>query len=191
MKLIYLFFLFPFCAFSNLQTIVQKYAKSSGVIMEFKKNTYLDLLQKTKNSKGKIFIQKNLFLLQMEDILKTKIFCDGKTLSYTTAHSKKAITVTLNKEIKNKTILFILFQPQKLFQQFKIKRVYFKGRAKVEVLKPLDINSDIDFFSVKTEREKVLKINLQWKNPKNKEEYTFFNIQFNKKILPEVFNIKN
>lgn len=187
MKLIYLFILLPCFAFANLQNIIQKYKQSSGVIMDFKKNTYLDLLKKTKNSAGKIFIRKSFFLLKVEDTLKTKFLFDGKDLLYITKYTKKPLKIILNKTTNNQIILSILFQSDLLLKQFKIVSSRVKGRAKIVLLKPLDINSDIDFFSVKTEKNKILKVWFNWKNPKNTEEYSFSNIQFNKNILPDVF----
>ena len=202
MKLVHLcwlFFLLCFPLFNafasiDLKNIMQRYAQSSGVKMDFKKNTHLKLLKKTKMSKGQIFIKKGSLFLTVEDALHTKILFDGKDIWYITSsegEQRQAVRIALTKASKNKMLLSFLFHPDWLFQKFRFVSSHFKGRAQVVVLEPINKNSDIHSFSVKVEKELILKAWLKRKNPEDEEEYTFSNIRFNQKISPQVFQIKN
>ena len=160
--------------------IVQKYAKNSGVKMNFKKKTYLSLLGKTKQSAGTLFLSKGTFILKGDDTLKTKLFFDGKDLWHTThppGEKKQTIKVDLKSTQKNP--LSFLFQPDLFFQKFKFISAHPKGRTWVLNFEPVNPQWEIKSFEVKIEGKRILQVKLKWKDPENKEEYSFSHIRFN------------
>ena len=194
-RLLFIFlFSSPLPAFSSVgvKKIMERYTKNSGVKMKFKKNTYLNLLKKTKTSSGKIFLSNGSVFLKVEDVLNTRILFDGTRLWYITSpegEGKQIIPVKLNKAQGNKPLLSALFHYDLFFRSFSFIGSRLKGRTQIWNFKPKRDDSDIHSFSVKVEGNLVLKIWLQWKNTGNKEEYTFFNIRFNQNIPPKYFKV--
>ena len=177
----------------DFKKIIQKYVQSTGVKMNFEKKTFLKLLNKIKISKGEILISKGSIVLKVEDYLKTRILSDRNHLWYITSpprERKQIVKINLkNVADKDKAFLSFLFYPELFFQVFQFVSSRPKGRTWILDFKPVNDDSDIQSFSVKVDGKLILKAWLKWKSLGNEEEYTFSNIRFNQKILPENFQI--
>ena len=177
----------------DFKKIVHKYTQNKGVRMNFEKQIYLKLLQKTKKSKGEILMSKGSFVLKVADLLNTRILFDGNHLWYIVSPSgaKEQIEqINLNTAEQNKHLLSFLFSSDMFFQKFRFVSSRSKGRTWVLDFEPVK-SSDIKSFSVKVDGGLILKIWLEWKNSENTEEYTFSNIRFNQNISTRQFQMTN
>ena len=177
---------------ADFRQIVRNYAQNSGVKMNFQKETYLKLLQKTKTSTGHIMLSKGSMLLNFSDALKTRILFDRNYLWYMTAaegEKRKIIKIDLKTSSKGKTLLSFLFYPDLLFKEFRFVSSRTKGRTWILNFEPADSGSEIESFSIKVDGKLILKTWFKWKNPANEEIYTFSNIRFNQTISKKNFQI--
>ena len=174
------------------QKIIHKYKISSGVTMNFEKKTYLKFLKKNRYSKGKIFLSQGLMKLQIQDTLNTQIIFDKTHLWYQTVtpeRKTKTTKINLKTEAKNKAIISFLFNPDLFFQVFYFVSARSKGRTTIFEFLPIQKTDNISRLSVKIESDRVLLVQVEWRDLNTLEEYTFSDIRMNQKIPAKTFKL--
>ena len=172
------------------QEIIQKYKNSSGVIMNFQKKTHLKILQKTRKSSGKIFLSQGLMKLEIKDSMNTEIIFDKTHLWYKTSTPDgkiKTVKIDFKNKVKNKAIVSFLFNPDLFFQVFRFVSSRSKGRATIFEFLPIQKTENISRFSIKIEGDRILLVQVEWKDLNTLEEYTFSDIRMNQKIPAKAF----
>ena len=173
----------------NFKNIIQRYKLSSGVTMNFDKETTLALLKKTKLSKGFVFLSGAKVALEVKDSLNTRILFDGKSLWYTAfppGGKKQVMKISDKEKGWNKALLSLLFRPEVFFQEFRFVSSRPKGRTWLLDFEP-KTSAEIKTFSLKVDGTRLLKLWILWRSTGNKEVYTFSNIRFNQKISARRF----
>ena len=199
MKFLILFFSVFISFFSSgfsleeFTSIVQEYHNNSGIKMNFQKKVHLKLLKKNKTSKGTITLSKGRFILKIEDKRKSTIIFNGKNLLYITDPPDEEKRQVLQMDPKtgdpSSVFLSFLFTPKNFVKKVKLVSSLPKGRTwilKFEILNP---ESQIDFFSVKTDGVLILQAMIKRKNKLSTQEYIFSNIRRNQNIPPSAFQI--
>ena len=174
------------------QKIIQKYKNSSGVTMNFKKNTHLKFLKKNRYSTGKIFLSQGLMKLDIEDSMNTRLIFDKNNLWYQTSTPEgkiKTAKIDLKKEIQNKAIISLLFNPDLFFQVFRFVSSRSKGRTTILEFLPIQKQQNISRLSIKIESDRILQLELEWEDLGTVEEYTFSDIRMNQKIPEKTFKV--
>ena len=176
----------------DFERLIKIYGKRESQ-MDFKKLSFMGLLNKTKKSKGKIFLSKGKIAINLEEEMKTKIIFDGKNLWYLTRTSlgEKRREKLDFKKTHAQALISVLFNSPQFFKTFKFVSSKPKGRRFEFLFVPKQKSHDIEFLKIKVEKERILQAIIRWKSLKNREEYTFSNIQRKKAISSEHFNIEN
>ena len=191
MKTLFILFLISWTASMSgniipvqFKQLLQKYQKSSGVTMAFKKHAYFPLLKKNKTSQGALFLSKEKMLLKLRDHLKTQILFDGQKwwLMLTPPGEKQEV-----KAIQPDHNITLLFQAQAFFRHFRFISQKTKGRTQILNFQSQSPEAPLGSLSVQVENERMLKVWLTWRGSGNQEVFTFSNIQFNQKLSPTLF----
>ena len=157
--------------------------------MDFKKTTYIALLNKTKKAKGRIFLSNGKMAVHINDEMGTQIIFDGRGLWYLTkSHAGKKKKEKLDlKNNQEQSLVSVLFNSRRFFKVFKFVRTQPKGRRFVFSFVPRE-RQDMESLLIKVEGEKILQATIKWKTLNNEEEYTFSDIQRRKNIPGKYFN---
>ena len=174
---------------SDFSKVIDSYRSNSGIIMNFKKKTWIALLKKHRLSKGRVFLSKTRVFMEADH--SAQVIYSGKDFWYImdSGQEKKAVKINLNQRVQSAGLVSFLFSPNKFFKIFQFVSAEVKGRTKIFHFKPIDSKDRMSGLLVKVEDDQILQVTLNWKDKGGKEEYTFFNIRRNQKIPDRQFQI--
>ena len=174
------------------QKIIHKYKTNSGVTMNFEKKTHLKFLQKIRTSNGKIFLSQGLMKLEIQDAMNTQLFFNKTQLWYQTVTPEKkikTIKINIKTEDKNKAVISFLFNPDLFFQVFQFESASSKGRTTVFEFLPIQSTEHIRRLAIKIESDRILLVQVEWRELDTLEEYIFSDIRMNQKIPIKIFKV--
>lgn len=161
---------------------LKNYQKKRSVVMNVQKTLIQNILNKTTQSSGKLFLSKSLWRYDTNTPKQFHIIYDGKKILFCDpkTHIKHYLTPS------KAPILSILFDHQAFNNNFKYHQTTQKGRSQIHSfigLKP----SSPQKISIKIEKDRILNIYILWKPPLGEEHYQFSSIRFNENLHKDLF----
>ena len=151
--------------------------------MNVKKTLTQNLIKKKTQTKGRLFLSKNLWRLNIESPQKSHIIFDGKTILLCNPE-----TQIKQKLKKRKTpLLSMLFNAQVFKENFKYEKTSIKGRTQVASFAGLGSQTQARRLFIQIEKNRILSVRIVWPPPIGEEHYRFSQIEFNKKRPDKIF----
>lgn len=191
----FLFLLYPLLSFSGvLNDTLSKYQSTPMLEAQVDKSVYTELLNKTKNQTGKIYLAKEKIKIEFLQPEKEMLLFDGSTL-WTVQYLPEELggihqvsRTKIDKKNRSQILLGLLFDKSQFKKFFKLENEKLNENKKTYELKVLDPGLKINKLEIVINKEKKEILSITYFDDlKNKTSFNLSNQKFNSKFIKDLF----
>ena len=176
----------------RLKEILGNYRKSSGILMELKKEVYISLMEETKSYDGQLLLSKGRLKLEIVKPEKSLLIVDGNTIWLESQFDKNIQVSKLSTTGKDrkKGLIGLFFGETSIWDGYRLIKAQTKKNLTQYTMVPKTNNKkpEAEKIIVEIDKNKKFVTNLSyWDELENRTMYQFSKIDFKVEVKKDTF----